>query len=123
MTQHTSGTRQEWLAARLKLLKAEKELTRRSDELAEQRQALPWVRIDKEYRFETDSGTATKPSSFGVQFRSSATMYRTLSFWASAAGTKRAVDPAIRTHAIVSNHQPLRAYRRFTLILLRIWAV
>ena len=56
---HTIGTRQEWLAARLKLLKAEKELTRRSDELAEQRQALPWVRIDKEYRFETDSGTAT----------------------------------------------------------------
>lgn len=58
MTQHT-GTRQEWLAARLKLLKAEKELTRRSDELAQQRQALPWVLIDKEYRFETDSGTAT----------------------------------------------------------------
>src|SRR5262245_43957362 len=56
---HKTGTRQEWLAARLKLLKAEKELTRRSDELAEQRQALPWVRIDKEYRFETDSGTAT----------------------------------------------------------------
>src|SRR6476469_1811982 len=59
MTQHTIGTRQEWLAARLKLLSAEKELTRRSDALAEQRQALPWVRIDKEYRFETDSGTAT----------------------------------------------------------------
>jgi len=59
MTQHTTGTRQEWLAARLKLLSAEKELTRRSDELAEQRQALPWVHIDKEYRFETDSGTAT----------------------------------------------------------------
>src|SRR5690349_10027607 len=56
---HKIGTRQEWLAERLKLLKAEKELTRRSDELAEQRQALPWVRIDKEYRFETDSGTAT----------------------------------------------------------------
>lgn len=59
MTQHTTGTRQEWLAARLKLLKAEKELTRRSDELARQRQALPWVHIDKEYRFETDSGPAT----------------------------------------------------------------
>jgi predicted dithiol-disulfide oxidoreductase (DUF899 family) len=58
MTHHT-GTRQEWLAARLELLKAEKELTRRSDELAEQRQALPWVRIDKEYRFESDSGTAS----------------------------------------------------------------
>jgi predicted dithiol-disulfide oxidoreductase (DUF899 family) len=56
---HNTGSRQEWLAARLDLLKAEKELTRRSDELAERRQALPWVRIDKEYRFETDSGTAS----------------------------------------------------------------
>ena len=56
---HTTGTRQEWLAARLKLLKAEKELTRRSDELAKQRQDLPWVRIDKEYRFDTDAGAAT----------------------------------------------------------------
>ena len=56
---HTTGTRKEWLDARLELLKAEKELTRRSDELAKQRQALPWVRIDKEYRFETDAGAAT----------------------------------------------------------------
>lgn len=47
MTTHTTGTREEWLAARLELLDAEKELTRRSDELARQRQALPWVRIDK----------------------------------------------------------------------------
>lgn len=56
MTQQIIGTRQEWLAARLKLLKAEKELTQRSDELAQQRQRLPWVRIDKEYRLETDEG-------------------------------------------------------------------
>ena len=56
---HKTGTRKEWLDARLELLKAEKELTRRSDELAKQRQALPWVRIDKEYRFETDAGAAT----------------------------------------------------------------
>jgi len=56
MTKHITGTREEWLAARLELLKAEKELTRRSDELARQRQELPWVRIDKEYRFETDAG-------------------------------------------------------------------
>jgi predicted dithiol-disulfide oxidoreductase (DUF899 family) len=55
---HKTGTRKEWLAARLELLKAEKELTRRSDELARQRQELPWVRIDKEYRFETDEGSA-----------------------------------------------------------------
>ncbi|HVC17517.1 MAG TPA: DUF899 domain-containing protein [Rhodanobacter sp.] len=59
MTTHTTGTREEWLAARLELLDAEKELTRRGDELARQRQALPWVRIDKAYRFETDAGGAT----------------------------------------------------------------
>jgi predicted dithiol-disulfide oxidoreductase (DUF899 family) len=59
MTAHTIGTRKEWLAARLELLQAEKELTRRSDELARQRQALPWVRIDKEYRFDTDEGNAS----------------------------------------------------------------
>jgi predicted dithiol-disulfide oxidoreductase (DUF899 family) len=53
---HTVGTREEWLAARLELLKAEKELTRRNDELARQRQQLPWVRIDKDYKFETTEG-------------------------------------------------------------------
>jgi predicted dithiol-disulfide oxidoreductase (DUF899 family) len=59
MTTHMTGTRNEWLAARLELLAAEKELTRRSDELARRRQELPWVRIDKEYRFETDEGIAS----------------------------------------------------------------
>ena len=59
MTDHKIGTREEWLAARLELLKAEKALTRRSDELAQWRQRLPWVRIDKEYRFETDEGMAS----------------------------------------------------------------
>jgi predicted dithiol-disulfide oxidoreductase (DUF899 family) len=58
MTKHTTGTRQEWLAERLKLLEAEKELTRRSDELAQRRQALPWVRVDKKYRFDTSEGSA-----------------------------------------------------------------
>ena len=57
MTKHVTGTRKEWLAARLDLLEAEKELTRRSDELAQRRQELPWVRIDKGYRFETDQGS------------------------------------------------------------------
>jgi len=52
-------SRDEWLAARLGLLKEEKELTRRSDQLARRRQELPWVRIDKEYRFETDEGNAS----------------------------------------------------------------
>lgn len=56
---HGTGTRKEWLAARLELLQAEKELTRRSDELAERRRELPWVRIDKDYRFETDEGSAS----------------------------------------------------------------
>jgi predicted dithiol-disulfide oxidoreductase (DUF899 family) len=59
MTAHTTGTREEWLAARLELLEAEKQHTRNGDELAQRRQALPWVRIDKEYRLETDGGTAT----------------------------------------------------------------
>ncbi len=58
-TKHTTGTRKEWLAARLELLKAEKEHTRRGDEVARRRQTLPWVRIDKTYRFETDQGSAT----------------------------------------------------------------
>ncbi|HEX3528438.1 MAG TPA: DUF899 domain-containing protein [Thermoanaerobaculia bacterium] len=59
MTNHTTGTREEWLTARRALLAEEKELTRRSDELARRRQELPWVRIDKEYRFETDDGSAS----------------------------------------------------------------
>ena len=59
MSKHKTGTREEWQAARLELLKAEKELTRRSDELARRRQELPWVRIAKDYRFETDEGKAS----------------------------------------------------------------
>jgi predicted dithiol-disulfide oxidoreductase (DUF899 family) len=59
MTKHKTGTREDWLAARLELLEAEKELTRRSDELARRRQELPWVRVDKAYRFETDQGSAS----------------------------------------------------------------
>jgi predicted dithiol-disulfide oxidoreductase (DUF899 family) len=59
MTTHKTGTREQWLTARLELLKAEKELTRRSDELAQRRQELPWVRIDKDYRFETEEGNAS----------------------------------------------------------------
>ncbi len=59
MAEHRTGTRQEWLAARLELLEAEKALTRRSDELARQRQELPWVRIGKDYRFDTDQGPAS----------------------------------------------------------------
>src|SRR5688572_1509535 len=59
MTTHKTGTRDQWRAARLELLEAEKELTHRSDELARRRQELPWVRIDKSYRFDTDERSAS----------------------------------------------------------------
>src|ERR1700716_1532316 len=59
MTTHKTGTREQWLAARLKLLDAEKALTRQSDELARRRQELPWVRVEKDYRFDTDQGKAS----------------------------------------------------------------
>jgi predicted dithiol-disulfide oxidoreductase (DUF899 family) len=59
MTTHKTGTREQWLTARLELLDAEKELTRHGDELTRRRQELPWVRIDKEYRFDTDEGSAS----------------------------------------------------------------
>jgi len=59
MAKHNTGTREQWLAARLELLKAEKELTRQSDTLARQRRELPWVRVDKPYRFETEQGVAS----------------------------------------------------------------
>ena len=59
MTEHKVGTRGEWLAARIALLEREKELTRRSDELARERRELPWVAVEKDYEFETDDGTKT----------------------------------------------------------------
>jgi predicted dithiol-disulfide oxidoreductase (DUF899 family) len=59
MTEHKIATREEWLAARNELLEREKELTRRGDDLARQRRELPWVRVEKEYRFETDEGPKT----------------------------------------------------------------
>jgi len=59
MAPHEIGTREAWRKARLDLLRMEKELTHRSDELARQRQALPWVPIDKQYRFDTDDGKAS----------------------------------------------------------------
>src|SRR5262245_61647972 len=66
MAKHRTGTRQEWLGARLALLEAEKEFTRRSDALARRRQELPWVRIDKEYQFDTDAGSASLKDLFQV---------------------------------------------------------
>jgi predicted dithiol-disulfide oxidoreductase (DUF899 family) len=64
MTNHKIGTREEWLAARKALLAREKEHTRRGDELARERRELPWVRVDKEYAFDTDDGTKTLPELF-----------------------------------------------------------
>ena len=58
-SQHTTATREEWLVARIELLKAEKELTRQSDAVARRRRELPWVRVDKDYRFDTDEGSAS----------------------------------------------------------------
>jgi predicted dithiol-disulfide oxidoreductase (DUF899 family) len=64
MTKYKTGTRDEWLAARLDLLKAEKDLTHRSDEVARRRQDLPWVRIGKQYEFHTDEGSASLANLF-----------------------------------------------------------
>jgi predicted dithiol-disulfide oxidoreductase (DUF899 family) len=65
MATHTTASREQWLAARLELLEAEKELTRRSDAVAHQRQQLPWVPVEKDYRFETDAGAASLLDLFG----------------------------------------------------------
>jgi RNA polymerase sigma-70 factor (TIGR02960 family) len=73
MTTHQTATREKWLAARLELLKAEKELTHRSDAVARQRRELPWVRVEKPYRFETDDGSATLAELF--RGRSQVLMY------------------------------------------------
>jgi predicted dithiol-disulfide oxidoreductase (DUF899 family) len=64
MSNHTTGTRDQWLAARLELLKAEKELTNRGDEVARLRRELPWVEVDKQYTFDTDDGRASLPELF-----------------------------------------------------------
>jgi predicted dithiol-disulfide oxidoreductase (DUF899 family) len=64
MTTHQTGTREEWLAARLALLKVEKEHTHRGDELARRRQELPWVRIEKDYRFDTGHGNVSMADLF-----------------------------------------------------------
>jgi predicted dithiol-disulfide oxidoreductase (DUF899 family) len=65
MAEHTIGTHEDWQAARNELLKEEKELTRRSDELAAKRRRLPWVPIEKDYRFETEQGTKSLADVFG----------------------------------------------------------
>src|SRR3954462_4200690 len=65
MTEHKVGTQEEWVAAREQLLVEEKELTRRSDELARKRRELPWVPVEKDYSFETEAGTKSLAELFG----------------------------------------------------------
>ena len=65
MPTHTTASHDQWLAARLQLLAAEKELTRHSDDVARQRRQLPWVPVEKDYRFETEDGAASLADLFG----------------------------------------------------------
>ncbi len=88
MTEHSIGTREEWLAAREELLAKEKEQTRRNDELSRQRRELPWVRIEKEYSFETEEETKTLAELFDG--RSQLIVYQFM----SAPPTRRAVRSA-----------------------------
>jgi predicted dithiol-disulfide oxidoreductase (DUF899 family) len=105
MTRHTTGTREEWLAARLELLEAEKELTRRGDATARQRQALPWVRIDKAYRFETDQGGASLADLF--QGRSQLLVYHFMfgpDYKAGCPSCSAIADGFDRTAVHLANH-------------------
>ena len=105
MTNHRTGTREEWLAARLKLLEAEKELTRRSDELARQRQELPWVRVEKGYRFETDEGSASLADLF--RGRSQLLMYHFMfgpEYTAGCPACSAIADGFDRSHVHLENH-------------------
>ena len=105
MTDHRTGTRDEWLAARLDLLDAEKELTRRNDELAKRRRELPWVRVDKEYRFDTEDGAASLADLF--HGRSQLVVYHFMyaPHWdegcASCSGVADGFD---ETHVHLQNH-------------------
>jgi len=90
MTTHKTGTREQWLTARLELLKAEKELTQRSDELVLQRQELPWVLVNKGYRFETGEGSASLADLF--QGRSQLLVYHFMFGPDYAAGSIVLVD-------------------------------
>ncbi len=105
MTNHRIGTREEWLAARLELLDAEKELTRRSDELARKRQELPWVRIEKDYTFETDEGTASFADLFGG--RSQLLMYHFMfgpEYTAGCPACSAIADGFNGSHVHLENH-------------------
>ena len=99
------GTRKEWLAARLKVLKAEKEHTRRGDKLALMRQALPWVRVEKDYRFETDAGEASLVDLF--RGRSQLLIYHLMfgpDYKAACPSCSAIADGFNGTHVHLANH-------------------
>jgi predicted dithiol-disulfide oxidoreductase (DUF899 family) len=125
MGKHKTGSRKEWLAERIELLKAEKEHTRRGDELTRRRMALPWVRVDKEYRFETDDGSATLPQLF--RGRSQLMMYHFMfgpDYSAGCPACSAIADGFDGTHVHWENHdvaftavsraplEKLRAYKK-----------
>lgn len=104
-TSHKTGTREQWLAERIELLQAEKELTRRSDELARRRQQLPWVRVDKAYKFDTDSGSASLADLF--QGRSQLMIYHFMlgpDFKAGCPSCSNIADGFNGFHIHLANH-------------------
>ena len=105
MPQHRTGTREEWLAERLELLAAEKELTRQSDELARRRRELPWVPIEKDYRFETDEGPASLADLF--RGRSQLLMYHFMfgpDYTAGCPACSAIADGFNGSHVHLENH-------------------
>jgi predicted dithiol-disulfide oxidoreductase (DUF899 family) len=105
MTNRRTGTHDEWLKARLNLLEAEKELTRRSDDIARRRRELPWVRLDKDYRFDTEDGDVTLADLF--RGRSQLVVYHFMfgPDWAEGCASCSAVaDGFDETHLHLQNH-------------------
>jgi predicted dithiol-disulfide oxidoreductase (DUF899 family) len=105
MTTHATATREQWLAARLKLLEAEKELTRHSDEVARRRQELPWVPVDKDYRFETEDGEASLADLFAG--RSQLLVYHFMygpDYTAGCPACSAIADGFDRSHVHLANH-------------------
>jgi predicted dithiol-disulfide oxidoreductase (DUF899 family) len=108
MTENTTGTREEWLAARLELLDAEKALTRQSDELARRRQELPWVAVEKDYRFETENGPASLADLF--QGRSQLLVYHFMfgpDYTAGCPACSAIADGFNGSHVHLENHDVL----------------
>ena len=108
MTEHRTGTREEWLAARLELLADEKEHTRRGDELARRRQELPWVAVEKDYRFETEDGPASLADLF--QGRSQLLIYHFMfgpDYTAGCPACSAIADGFNGSHVHLENHDVL----------------